>query len=168
MTDKEADTAVPATPARNGYLRLFAVAGLAVLLLVAITGSALALNAHVQGNYDDKDDAYRALAIRTDTDKRRTAATAKDTARAAVVAQEKAVTAALKAEKKRAERVVRRVVRKMKVSARRKVDEAYKEGQSAGYSSGSAAGYSTGKDDGFYDGFDSAFDFCYVDDGYIC
>lgn len=136
-------------------------------MLVAITGSALALNAHVQGNYDERDDAYTALAIRTDTDKRATTAAAKRTARVAVVAQDKAVIAAVKAEKKRAERVVRRVVRKMKVSARRKVDEAYKKGQSVGYSSGSAAGYSNGKDDGFYDGFDSAFDFCYVDDGYI-
>jgi hypothetical protein len=168
MSDNEDAAAAPAKPAHSSYVRLFAVAGLAVLLLVAITGSALALNASVQSKYEEKDDAFRALAIRTDTDKRKTANATTRTAAAAVVAQEKAVTTAVKAEKRRAERVVRRVVRKMKVSARRKIDEAYKKGQSAGYSSGSAAGYSSGKDEGFYDGFDSAFDFCYVDDGYIC
>src|SRR3954447_4931754 len=54
--------------------RLAAVAALTLAALVALVGGALAWNSHVQGVYTRKDDAYRALAIRTDKDRRAEAA----------------------------------------------------------------------------------------------
>jgi hypothetical protein len=145
MNHQDNDATVPATPARNSYVRVFAVAGLTVLLLVAIAGSALALNAHVQSSYKQKDDAYRALAIRTDTNKQQAQKAHEDALKAAV-------TTATAATKRHDVRVLRRAVRKMKSAARRKIDAAYKQGQSDGYSSGSAAGYSAGSDAGFSQG----------------
>jgi hypothetical protein len=133
------------TRQRPSYVRMFAVVGLAVAFLVAITGSALALNAHVHNVYNKKDDAYRALAIRTDTNKKKAATAAR-------VAQANAVAAAVKKQKDHDVRVLRRAVRKIKSAARRKVDVAYKKGQEQGYSSGTAAGYSSGRSDGVDEG----------------
>src|SRR5262249_10900132 len=120
---------------------------------------------HVNGVYDRKDDAYRALAIRTDTDQRKAQAAHRR-------ALKKAVDEAISSTKRHDVRVLRRAVRKMKSKARRMVNDAYKKGKDQGYSSGQSAGYASGKNDGYSqgnaDGFDQAFTFCYVDDGYFC
>jgi hypothetical protein len=156
----------------RGYGRIIAVAALTAGMLLVFAMSAIAVTMHVHGVYDKKNDAYRALAIRTDTNKKKSQAAQ----RKAEVAQQRALELAVadtkNEDRKHAERVLRRVVRKMKSASRRKVNQAYEKGKKAGfnsgYGSGQSAGYANGKDAGFNDGFDEAYTFCYVDDGYFC
>src|SRR4051794_15538736 len=94
-------------------VRIIAVSALVTILL---TVTAIAAASHVQGEYNKKDDAYRLLAIKTDRD---TKAASLD----AASAQDAAVKAGVAKEKKRATRVLKRVVHKMKIVARRKMDK---------------------------------------------
>jgi flagellar biosynthesis/type III secretory pathway protein FliH len=126
--------------------RIIAVGALVALL--AVTGVAYA--SHVSGQYKIKDDAYRALAIRTDTAHRN----ATDDARRTATQAAAALKAAVAKQKSHDTAVLRRIVRKMKSAARRKIDAAYKKGQDDGYSSGNAAGYSAGTENGLVQGSD--------------
>jgi flagellar biosynthesis/type III secretory pathway protein FliH len=144
--------------------RVHAIA-IGALTLALLASASVAWASHVGGVYDRKDDAYRALAIRTDTNKRKIEQQHQR-------ALKTAVDDAIAATKKHDVRVLRRAVRKMKSKARRMVNVAYKKGKDQGYASGQSAGYASGKNDGYSegnsDGFDQAFTFCYVDDGYFC
>ncbi|MDA0160403.1 hypothetical protein OM076_09010 [Solirubrobacter ginsenosidimutans] len=142
-----------ATVTFNKRTARIAAIGALVMALLA-TGLTLTTN-HVQAQYKQRDDRYAALAIKTDRDEQAAML-------AASRAQDAAVKDAVAVEKKRSARVIKRVVRKMKRSGRRKVNEAYAKGQRDGYSSGNAAGYnaghSTGRDEGYSEGLEEASD----------
>jgi hypothetical protein len=92
-----------------------------------------------------------------------------DVLRAKLTAEKNtAVKTAADTQRRHDQRMLKRVIKKMKVSRRKAAKQAREQGTSAGYASGQSAGYASGKNDGYSQGSSDTFAFCWYDDGYIC
>jgi hypothetical protein len=124
------------------------------LLSVVLALCAVLIIGHVKGEYQKRDDRYAALAIKTDRNAKETVIRHNKAMSAAAIKFEKETKRAVKHQKNHDTAVLRRVVRRMKVRARREAEAA----RAAGYSSGNSAGFNTGHSVGVDDGVKKASD----------
>lgn len=125
----------------NTTTRIIAIAAL-FLSIFAVSG--FAMTNHINAVYKQKDDRYRLLALKTDTDHKKMI-TAHNTEIANVkLADNKALKHAVSKQHNHDVRVMQRAIRRQKVAARRAATAA----QSAGYANGHSAGYNSGHSDG--------------------
>lgn len=142
MTDIESPE-----PTRNRS-RLAAVFAIGALTVVVLALVGIVLSNHVNHEYSKRDDRYVALALKSDKNMKSTKIVHAKAMSAAAIKFEKATKKAVKAQKNRDVRTLRRVVRRYKSRIRREIKAAH----DAGYSSGSATGYSSGHSEGEKDG----------------
>jgi hypothetical protein len=125
------------------HLAAFAALAAAVLALTSII-----VVSNVHAAYDQRDARFVAFVHKSDQDKQRATITHNKAMAAAAIAYEAATRKAVRKQKHRDVKVLRRVVRRMKSRARREAEAARNAGYSAGNRAGFSAGHSTGVDDG--------------------
>lgn len=157
MTTTDAPTEALPVPAKS-YRTLIRIVAVAALVAVAVAGAGVAWAAHVHGVYDRKDEAYRLLAIRTDTAKTKAKSAHRREVAALTMADAKALKKAVAKQKVHDTRVMKRVVRRWKSRARREAAAAAAAGYSSGNADGNAAGYSSGHSSGVTEGARRATD----------
>lgn len=118
------------------------------LVAVIAALSFILVNNHVQSQYEKRDARYTAFALKTGKDHTASEIVHRKAMAAAAIKFEKETKNAVKTQKNRDVRTLRRVVRRMKSRARRETEAARNSGYSAGNSAGFSAGHSTGVDDG--------------------
>jgi hypothetical protein len=125
---------------------------IAIGALVAVIAalSFMLVNNHVQSEYDERDAKYTALALKTGKDQTAAEIVHRKAMAAAAIKFEKETKKAVKTQKNRDVRILRRVVRRLKSRSRREAQAARNSGYAAGNSAGFSAGHSTGVDDGVH------------------
>lgn len=147
MTDTDTETFELDPPIRRQIPRthIFAILALVAVVFALVV---ILVNTHVNSEYQKRDDKYALLAIKTDKNAKAADNAHRKAMAAAAIKFEKETKKAVKTQKNRDVRVLRRVVRRMKVRSRREVKAARDAGYSAGNSVGYSNGHSTGVDDG--------------------